>query len=61
MTIVSRTEKDAEAGDQDGVTQTPSKKAKANVKKEPSEDPSDQGADGFGMNGTHFDNAMSPE
>jgi len=54
-------EKNAEAGDEDAVSQTPSKKAKTNVKREPSEDPTDNGVDGFGLNGTHFDNAMSSE
>jgi len=61
LTIFPCAEKDAEAGNEDDVSQTPSKKAKTNVKKEPSEEPSDRGADGFRLNGTHFDNAMSSE
>jgi hypothetical protein len=57
--MTSLTEKDVEADDDDEVPQTPSKKAKTNgVKKEPSEEASDHGADGYGLNGTHFENAM---
>jgi hypothetical protein len=53
------TEKDVDADDDEEVPETPSKKAKTNgVKKEPSEEVSDHGADGYGINGTHFDNAM---
>jgi hypothetical protein len=60
--MILLTEKDVEADDDDEVPETPSKKAKANgVKKELSEGPSDHGADGYGINGNHFDNAMGPQ
>jgi hypothetical protein len=57
--MVLFTEKDAENAKDDGVPQTPSKKAK--VKKEPSAEPSNHSADGFGLNGNHYDNAMGPQ
>lgn len=60
--MTSPTEKDVEADDNEEVPETPSKKAKNNgVKKEPSEDASDHVDDGFGVNGNHFDNAMTPQ
>lgn len=57
------TEKAVEADDDDDeVPRTPSKKAKTKkVKKEPSEEVSDNAADGFGINGNHFENALGPE
>jgi hypothetical protein len=58
LTKIPLAEKDVEAGDDDEVPETPSKKAKTSVKEEPSEEASDHGADGFGINGNHFDNAM---
>jgi hypothetical protein len=53
------TEKDAENVEDDAVPQTPSKKAK--VKKEPSAELSDHSADGYGVNGNHYENAMGPQ
>lgn len=56
-------EKDIENFDDDAVPQTPSKKTK--VKKEPSVEPSaeisDHGSDGYGMNGSHYDNAIGTQ
>jgi hypothetical protein len=57
--MVVFTEKDAENAEDDGVPQTPSEKAK--VKKEPSVELSEHSADGFRVNGTHFENAMGPQ
>lgn len=60
--MTSLTEKDVEAEDDDEVPETPSKKAKINgVKKEPSEEASEHSADGFGLNGSHFNNAMGEQ
>jgi hypothetical protein len=59
LTTVIFTEKDTESVEDDGVPQTPSKKAK--VKKEPSAEPSDHSADGYGVNGNHYENAMGPQ
>jgi hypothetical protein len=59
LTMVVFTEKDAENAEDDGVPQTPSEKAK--VKKEPSVELSEHSADGFRVNGTHFENAMGPQ
>ena len=57
MTLLA--EKGVEADDDDEVPETPSKKVKANeVKKEPSDDASDGGDDGFGLNSKHVDNAI---
>jgi hypothetical protein len=57
--MVLFTEEDAENAKDDGVPQTPSKKAR--VKKEPSAEPSNHSADGFGLNRNHYDNAMGPQ
>jgi hypothetical protein len=57
--MVFLTEKDTESMEDDGVPQTPSKKAK--VKKEPSAEPSDHSTDGYGVNGNHYENAMGPQ
>ena len=60
--MTSIKDKNVEAGDDDEIPETPSKKAKTNgVKKEPSEQDSDHGTDGYGINGNHFDNAMGPQ
>jgi hypothetical protein len=59
LTVILFTEKDAENAEDDGVPQTPSKKAK--VKKEPSAELSDHSADGYGVNGNHYENAMGPQ
>lgn len=59
LTMGFFTEKDTEAAEEDAVPQTPSKKLK--VKKEPSAEVSDHSADGYGMNGTHYENAMGPQ
>jgi hypothetical protein len=57
--MIPSIEKDAENAEDDGVPQTPSKKAK--VKKEPSAELSDHSADGYGVNGNHYENAMGPQ
>lgn len=60
--MTSLAEKGIEADDDDEVPETPSKKVKANeVKKEPSEEGSDNAANGYGLNGSHFENAMGPQ
>ena len=61
--MTSLAEKGVEADDDDDeVQQTPSKKAKANdIKREPSEEASDGGDDGFELNGNHSDSANDPQ
>lgn len=62
LTTISSADKAVEADDDNEIPQTPSKKAKSNgVKKEPSEDASDGGDDGFGLNGNHVDNAIDSQ
>lgn len=62
LTMISLTGKAVEADDDDEVPQTPSKKAKSNdIKKELSEEASDNAANGYGLNGSHFENAMGPQ
>jgi hypothetical protein len=59
--MVSLTGKDVEADDEDALAETFSKKSTSNVKKEPSQGPSDQGTGDFEVNDFHFDNAMSSQ
>jgi hypothetical protein len=52
-------EKDADHEDDDDALVTPSKKT--TVKKEPSEDTCDNGADGYHINRGYFENAMGQQ
>ena len=62
LTMISLAGKAVEADDDDEAPETPSKKAKSNgVKKEPSDEGSDNAANGYGLNGSHFENAMGPQ
>ena len=64
LTMFRYAGKNTVASDDDEVSKTPSEKAKTDVKTEPSEESSDvadNSADGFGLNGGFFDNAITPQ